>query len=504
MLKPIYLFILSLGLTFHSTQAAEDITIDQQTINRKITKALEKVGVVPGLAVAFYSAKGSYVQSFGVTDIETQEAVSNSTAFYIGSTTKSLTAVAMAALHAKGDINLDSSIASFAPEAPFPKNIKANQVSLRNLLAQSSGITNYPIGHRLAYTGEHTPTQLWKALSYTGSNIENLLGSFAYSNYNYNILTILTDQKLNRYWKDILAQDIFAKAGMTRSTAYMSKARIEKWSIARPHILNAKGLKRIYLEKDDNTMHSAGGVIMSANDAVKWLELLVESGTVNDQQVIPNNAVLATQKRETVVGKTYLGFDNEYYGLGFYGGEYGQNNDLMLHHFGGFAGSTAHVSYIPNRNVGIAIFANNDDIGRPFSAMISHYLYSLYLNNPKAESNFKDNLGRIIKFIKLSKKSLKKSEKQMAKRQYQLSQPLQTYAGTYTSDLFGTIEITTDQDNLSLSSGNILSKSTPYPQQDSIRVELTPGEGEIMAFKLNRDNKAESLTVSGIQYTKLE
>ncbi len=487
-----------------STQLHKQIPQSKhQTVEENIVLAMQKIPEVPRIAVSVYAEDFVFSKGFGITSVNTREATSGDTAFYIASSTKSITALAMANLHEKGVIDLDTSIASFAPDAPFKPEIETHEITLRHLLAQSSGIKNAPIAHRLAFTGNHTPSQLWDALAFTENNQDEPRGSFKYSNYNFNILTLLTDKKLRRSWKDIVAKEIFDKAGMTRTTAYVSIAKANGWSMARPHQLNVGGVSQIKLEKQDNTMQSAGGVLMSANDAALWLELLIEQGKVGMRQVLPAKAVLATQKFETEVDKTFLGFKRKYYGLGFYGGQYGEKNDLMLHHFGSFAGSSSHISYLPLKKVGVAIFTNEDAIGIRLASVLSRYIYSELANDANASNTLKKDIRQLAEQIVKRREQLQHAKKRQAERQYQLTQPLANYMGTYSNQMYGKITVGKSNEHLLVSSGNLSAVSTAYPKKDSVRIEMTPGTGQILSFKLDEGKEIESLTVSDVVYIKV-
>lgn len=319
-------------------------------LERKINEALVELEVVQGLSVAVYTPQGSYTKGFGVTDIETGEPVTDETAFYIASSTKSIFALAMSTLHERGEIDLDQSLADCAPTAPFPRRIHADRIRLRDLLAMSSGIKNFAVIHRTAFSGEHDPDLLWNLIGKTQPNRARdiRLGHFRYTNWNYNLMARLVEEERGQLWQDILAEEIFDKVGMTHTTAYMSRADAEGWSLARPHLtLGAGAPRRSYLEKTDATMHAAGGVIMSAQDAAKWLEIFVEDGMVGGVRLFPAEAVRATRQPWTEANTVFSGrfpYQRDHYGLGWYIGPYGDSGASLVHHFGGFSGARAHVS----------------------------------------------------------------------------------------------------------------------------------------------------------------
>jgi hypothetical protein len=45
--------------------------------------------------------------------------------------------------------------------------------------------------------------------------------------------------------------------------------------------------------------------------------------------------------------------------------------------------------------------------------------------------------------------------------------------------------------------------STPFTEKETIRVEMTPGQGEVVKFATNSDGKIDSLTYAGMKFTRV-
>lgn len=474
-----------------------------QDINARVEEGLAALEVVQGVSIAVYTPDGAYIQGYGVADIETGEPVSDETAFYIASSTKPLTALAMSLLHHRGEIDLDSTLAEFAPDAKFPFETKPDDVTLRDLLSQSSGLRNDSVQFRLAFTGQHTPDLLWRLLDNTTAYEKYPLGTFRYSNTNFNILTILSDKKLGEHWKDILAEEIFDKAGMTRSTAYMSRANNEGWSVAHPHeTLGPNAPQRVTVKrlKTDATMQSAGGVIMSAADAALWLEAMVESGRIGGRQVFPVEAIATTIEPRVTVNKKYYNYQRDHYGLGWYIGRYG--DDTLVHHLGGFAGARAHVSFMPYRKTGVAVFVNDSGAGAPLADAIANYAYDSLAKNPNAKINYQKALRKAVKRRDTFEKRQEASRAKREKRTSQLSLPLEAYAGKYVNEFGESFEISVMEEGLHVSKGGSIGLSEPYIVSEAVRIEPIPGIGAVIKFGLAEKNTVDRLTFLDEEYKK--
>lgn len=473
-------------------------------IDKTIQDAIEKIKHICGLSVSIYSKDGIFSKGYGVTNIKTGEKVTTDTVFYIASSTKSMVALALAIMHERGEINLDKTLSQFVPDVLFPQEIKPNEVRLRNLLSQSSGISNSPIEYRLAFSGQYDENTLLELLPFSSVNNAKPLGTFKYTNSNYNILTQLVEKKLGKNWQTIIKNEIFDKLGMSKTTAYISKAENENWSIARPHLtLVSNSPQPSYLQKTDKTMHSAGGVFMSASDAQKWLEILVEEGRFDNKQIIPRSAINAVKTPHVPVDEVFANYKRKHYGLGFYIGDYGDTNRQLIHHFGSFAGNRAHVSFMPKEKIGVAVFINDNQIGFQLADIIADYIYNTLLGDKDNKQKFENDINRLMKQVNAMQIKIAKKEIENKELKWQLSQSLSIYSGVYENKQFGKFIINFVDGALLVKLGVMHCIATPYNAPESIRVELVPGSGDIIKFTSTPNGEIESLTFADYNFIKL-
>jgi CubicO group peptidase (beta-lactamase class C family) len=461
--------------------------------------AASALPAVPGLAVAMYSREGSYLRAFGVADVTTRSPATPDTAFYIASTTKPLTALALAAVDARGELDLDATLAAYAPDANFPAAVQPDKATLRDLLSHKSGIENNPIAFRVAFGGVHHPALLWSLLASSKVNSRAPLGKFSYTNVGYNIATLLTDRKLGVRWQDLLEREVFRPAGMMHASTSMSKARAAGWSIALPHSWSADSghSERIYLEKTDQTMQSAGGVIMSARDAQRWLELMVEDGRIGGKQIIPAAIIQSTREPLADLEESSDGFTRKHYGLGWYLGTY--RDEVILQHFGGFPGARAHVSYLPGRHVGVAVFINDSSVSAAVVDLVAKLIYDQALGRQDAREIFD---AAVAKLATEGPSRFMAARKERAARPWTLSRPRSAYAGVYVSPEMGTLEITVAGTDMSARIGLLNAVATPHTERDAIRVEFAPGQGEAVRFELGDGVQPAALHFGGVRFIR--
>jgi len=451
----------------------------------EIDAAIERamaLDLSPALSVAVYSRQGVYARGFGLADVDTRDRASADTVFYIASSTKSVTALALACLHARGELDLDASLAEISPEVPLPPATRPSEVRLRDLLAHVGGIANRPINYRLTASGQHDPDALWRLLAISEPNAAAPLGRFQYQNIGYNMATILTDRSLRVPWQNLLRTEVFEPAGLMHTSALMSQAKASRWSIAMPHRLGPSGVReRSYLEKTDQTMHSAGGVVMCAQDAARWLELIVEDGRVGGRHCLPAEVVRATRVPVATVDVEFEGYRRDQYGLGWYIGRY--RDERMLHHFGGFSGFRAHVSYLPDQAIGVAVFSNDSTVGLRLVNAVANYVYDRSAGYPDARQRFDAALDGASARYAEATREVAADRARRANLQFALVRPRAAYVGVYESPKWGRIEIVEADRSLLVTCGVLRALAEPLGKPDAVWLELEPGEGNVLQFE---------------------
>ncbi len=472
-----------------TAQIADSVEAFATAADAFIGETLDAVGVVPGLAMAVVRGdEAVYLRGFGVADREADVESTPETLFYIASSTKSFTALAAALLDARGDLDLDASLAHYLPMVDFDPAVKADSVTLRHLITHTAGLDNDAIVFRTAFSGEHTPEVLLKAMDATKPS-KAPRGTFAYTNLGYNILSLILDRETGKPWQDLLREMIFEPLGMSRTTAYASLPRQEGWPVAAPYFgLHPDGIQRPYLEKQDNTMQAAGGLLSTAADLARWVEVQLNDGRLDGRQVFPEEVIRATHQRHAKTDAEFGPFKRGGYGLGWYVASY--QDEPMLHHFGSFAGFRSHVSFMPEHDLGVAVVVNEGSVGSRLADVFATFVYDWWLGKPDVETKYAAMAEPFPRMVEQQQGRIAADLARRAERQWTLSEPLEAYTGTYVSRLYGTLTITIEEGVLAARIGNMHAVSTPYTAPNTIRVELVPFRGEVIGFELGDDGKA--------------
>ena len=459
---------LTLALLFAISCATARPNGDAERIDRFVRHAMSKFPEVPSLGVAVVKdGKTLLTRGYGLRDVAGNVPADADTVYYIASSTKSYVGLLAATLAARGVIDLDAPISRYLPELKLDP-----RVTLRALLTHTSGIANDAIVMRTAFTGEH-------------GDLVSLLGrsktiepKFAYDNLGYVAVGLALERVTGKTWQELLAAELFAPLGMTRTTAYMS--RTTSWPVAKPYDLGGQ----LAFVKNDNTMHAAGGLVTTPRDLARWLEANV------NRKGLPAAAFADAQKQHVEVNpaSNWYRFKRTGYALGWYHSDY--EGTAMLHHFGGYEGWRAHVSFLPNEKHGVAIATNTSAPGAQLRDLIAAYAYDVMLGKPDVDAAYETHLAKMRTETDEAIGRIRADLEKRRQRPPSLTRNATAYAGRYANDLYGTIAITSD---LRASLGQLAAPLEPFTQPDTARVELMPGSGEVLYFQFANGDRAESL-----------
>ncbi len=365
---------------------------DIAQIESFINDIMKKSGVVPGLGVAIVKDDQIvYTHGFGFRDLEKQLPVTTNTGFYIASKTKSFTGMAAAMLENKGKIDLNATLASFYPDLELTPPLDANKIRLVDLLSHQHGINNSGIQYQSAFIDQLSHEDHDRIL-YDFSTAGR--PGFSYSNLGYNILSTILEKQFKEPWQEIVEIEVLQPIDMDNTTPYMSEA-IKK-EIALPYLWKQNGQKLLPL-KSDGQMQSAGGIVSSPEDLAKWLLVNMNNGQLGEKQVIPSEVIQRVQKPHVTLDRDYFLFHRYAYGLGWYRSNY--ESDTLIHHFGSFDGYMAHVSFMPNKKIGVVALSNELDHGARLPHIVAAYIYDYLLGKENLDTKYQEIIQKWLEDV---------------------------------------------------------------------------------------------------------
>ncbi|MFN3725380.1 MAG: serine hydrolase domain-containing protein [Allosphingosinicella sp.] len=447
-------------------------------------QALARLGSVPGVSVAIARSDGPiFIHGFGMADIERGVPMTPNTRVYIASSTKSFVGLAFAVLERRGAIDLDWTLAELAPDVAFDPSIRADAVTLRHLLSHTHGLDSDGMEFRLAYSGEHDPATLWRLVGRMRANGEAPLGTFDYGNLGYNLATLLIERRLGRRWQDIVRDEVLRPLGMTQTHPDGLADLRRTQPFASPYGLGASGPERVNLLKIDSNMQSAGGLFSSANDLSRWLTLQLAAHRGDRRLAIPADLVTMTHRPIGTMSQSFGRYTRAGYGLGWYSGAL--EGEMLYHSFGGYAGARSHVSFMPLRDLGVAIVTNDEGAGYMLVDIAAAYAYRWFQAGPEvARREADERVEQLATQAQRRRQAIAEDRARRAGRPWRLSLSPSAYSGRYCNEDYGTLTITSNDSRMAVRMGAIDTVAAPFTEADSIRLELIPGEGRPYQFEI--------------------
>lgn len=213
--------------------------------------------------------KESVVRTFRCADPKEANRIDATTAFEIGSISKTMTAVLLADLIKQGKAALDDPLADYLPEGTRVPAFEGQPILLRHVVTHVSGLPVLP--SRLGATSMDDP--------YANLTEEALLASlgdvtlaaapgtaFEYSNFASMVLSLAVARRVGADLETLLKQRLFAPLGMTSAHINVPPEGVRA---ATGHAPNAKPVPAWRFATD---LAGVGGVRATLDDMVRYVQ----------------------------------------------------------------------------------------------------------------------------------------------------------------------------------------------------------------------------------------
>jgi CubicO group peptidase (beta-lactamase class C family) len=497
-MKPLAVITLMLGCASmqspSSSASSASSALSAATLDSTLS-AIFALDLAPGMSVAVVrDTQVIYAKGFGWADVEARRPVTPQTIFYIASTTKSFTGLAAVMLDEQGRLDLDASLSRYLPTARLQAPLSADSITLRSLLSHTHGIDNDgPIVFRTAFSGEHTNDQLITLLAAhppakTGRD-------HVYGNIGYNIAGLAMDATLGESWRDVLQRMIFQPLGMMSTSAYVS--RVPRDRLAQPYRWEPSGFARAPYNKGDANMQAAGGLVSTAADMARWLEAHMNEGMVDGRRVFPASAIAETHRRQATIRRDVRGLAQNGYGFGWQIATLG--TDTVLTHGGGFLGFSTHMSFMPQRRIGVVVMTNENGMGSALAELAARAVYGRLRDGQGFAA---DSVARLRAEAGAARERVAADRVRRAARPQTLPFPIESYAGTYENELYGRLVFSVVNGKLEARAGQAWSPVEVYDgANNALRVELT-GSGQVARFTIE-NGRAVSVDIGGTKFHRV-
>lgn len=486
-----YTLLVAAILPLVSQQPAPPETALTQKVDALVERAFA-LGLTPAMGIAVVvDGKTVYQRALGNADLERRIPASDDTLWYVASTSKSFTGFGAALLEAGGALDLSAPIPRTVPAARWHPDVKPEELTLLSFLTHTHGLEgNGPLVLAAAFTGA-VPEARWpELLQYHAPAASREL---AYSNVGYNVAAMAIDAARPEGWKAYLERAVFQPAGMRNTFATVSG--LDERRIAKPHDFTADGTFDTQpFEKRDLTMNAAGGHLATLGDLARWVTVHMNAGTIDGRRVFPEAAVRRSHELLGAREARFAMFERKGWGLGWDVGTY--QGDRMISRFGSYATYRSHLSFLPDRRVGVVVQVNGAP-GGPLTDVIAAYVYDLAAGRPDADERANAALAGAGAAVERIKGAIREDRERRAARPQTLPRPMTDYTGTFEHSATGRMEWRVEDGRLHLRWG-VLEPSVEVFDAASgrIRVQL-PGTGDVVEFVFAGEGAATAVRYRG-------
>ncbi|MBS1553815.1 MAG: serine hydrolase [Bacteroidetes bacterium] len=324
----------------------------------ELCKQRAELEETPGIAVAIYENGKTTYLTFGLANIETNEAVTSKTLFEIGSITKTFTCTAFANAVVKNEMGLEDNAQNYLPANVILPQKNGKQITLLHLASARSGLPRMPgnfspADPRNPYV-DYTEKELFNYLSNVELNAEPG-AQYEYSNLGMGLLGYITAKKKGVSYSKLIKETILSPLDMKQT--FISGERTDKLLAAG---YTDKTNMKAWTWTDQSVLTGAGGIISNVEDMMKYL--VAQFNTTNP--MLKKTFELARQERAAAGNLTYQ------IGLGWHLADH-----KYIWHNGGTGGFRSFAGFDPESERAIVILTNStngaDDLG-------FHWLNSVY------------------------------------------------------------------------------------------------------------------------------
>jgi CubicO group peptidase (beta-lactamase class C family) len=310
---------------------------------------------IPGVSLAIVEGDQIvYLRGFGQAH-PGGETPSPHTPFFIGSTTKSFTALAVMQLVEAGKVELDAPLQRYLPWFRVADPQASARITVRHLLNQTSGLPLLPGWEVMTDFDERPGAAERQGRALSSLRLTHPAGeAFEYSNVNYNLLGLVIEAASHEPYAAYIQKHIFDPLEMHHS--YTSKTVAQADGLAVGH----QSWFGVPVAVPDlpvaSAMLPAGMLISSAEDMGHYLIAHLNAGRYKEVQILSPEGI-AELHRPAAETKMLSGAKG-WYAMGWFTERVGQT--CILSHSGLVPDFYAYMALLPEKKDGVVLLYNLD------------------------------------------------------------------------------------------------------------------------------------------------
>ncbi|HRN60522.1 MAG TPA: serine hydrolase [Chiayiivirga sp.] len=467
---------------------------------------------VPGMAIAVVeNGEIVHAKGYGVRTLGSPDAVDADTIFPTGSTGKAVTAAALAILVDDGRLGWDDRVIDHLPDFRMHDPWVTREMTVRDLLVHRSGLGLGAGDLLMIPRTSRSRADIVRALRHI-EPATSFRSRYAYDNILYVVAGELVTAVSGQDWETFVRERIFAPLGMRTATSHEDD-RFATENRVQPHArldsrLRGLGEQQVLPEHEGlgQVGAPAGGLSLSARDFAGWLQAQLALGAApggegkrlwseaNAREMWSPQVPVPIRPFPAPIADITPQFSG--YALGWNVQDY--RGTKVVQHGGAVFGVLAWVVLVPERNLGIALQVNSEDVdvlrGLGYE-LLDHYLDFEPRDWVAAFAEWNEaRLAAGLAALEAAGGSKRKASRP--------SLPASGYAGNYADAWYGPIAITEQGGRLRIDFRQTpdMAGTLSHWQYDTFRADWDDRsiEPAWVSFALDAEGRVERITMKAV------
>jgi CubicO group peptidase (beta-lactamase class C family) len=450
----------------------------------------------PGMAIAVVKDdKVVMARGYGVRELGKPDKVDENTLFAIASNAKAFTTAGLAILVDEGKINWNDKVNKYLPEFQMYDPWVTNELTVRDIVSHRVGLDTFS-GDLLWYTTTISTDDMLRRVRYL-KPVSSFRTRYGYQNLMYVAAGRIIEKVSGKPWAEFIRERILTPLGMTRTTTSITAL---KDNYAMPHNESGGKLRVLQLQNFDNTP-GAVGLNSSVSDLTKWIRTQLGRGTFEGKKIFSEAQSWQMWQPNTLQPISEPASKNNptrhfnAYGMGW--GMYDYYGRKIINHSGGLDGMLSYTVLIPEEKVGFVILTNNES---PSFTIMMNKIRDVFVNAPKRDWNEEAKTQ-----IAAGKTAQAEEDKKVDAARIPNTKPslhLSSYAGTFTSQMYGDVTVTEEN-------GKLVMRMIPTPTYvadlehwhlDTFQIKWRPTVGYnfprgFVTFSVDKNGKTDQMKI---------
>jgi serine beta-lactamase-like protein LACTB, mitochondrial len=301
----------------------------------------ELVPKAPGVSVAVaIDGKLVWSEGFGYMDLEAKKPVTNTTKFRIGSISKSLTAVGLALLVERGQLDLDAPVQKYVPSFPD----KGAPITTRMLGGHLAGIRHYR-GRESFRNQPFTNVLSGLAIFQNDPLVAPPGTKYSYSSYGWTLISAAMESAAKEDFLPYMEKNVIQPLGLKHTRADI-KGTVDP-ERTKFYANDLLGKYTLAPEVDQSYKWAGGGYLSTPEDLTRFGHALLKPGFLK-----ASSLKLLFTSQKTSDGKTTG------YGIGWFIGKDAAGHRILMH-TGGSVGGKSVLLLHPETKTVLALVSNH-------------------------------------------------------------------------------------------------------------------------------------------------